>query len=131
MRNEDWRLVADDELQQVTKELVICLKTLLVCESDLLVFANLVVEVYIHEPYFVGKSALLLETRKVQVSKPKSILMEFRDNFDNLFEKCQEDPSVILILDLQCLHDLIKILSRAILIKYHDRSFLIFIRLQP
>lgn len=86
------------------------------CKPYLLVFAHLIVKVYVHEPHFIGKGTLLLETRKIQISKPKSILMKFRDNFDDLLEKCQDDPSVILILGLQYLHDLIKIFSCAILI---------------
>lgn len=48
MRDEDWRLIADDELQKIAKELVICLEALLMRKSYLFVLSHLIVQVYVH-----------------------------------------------------------------------------------
>jgi len=49
MGDEDGRLFTDDELQQKSKKLVVCLKAVLVCKAHLFVFSHLIVEINVDE----------------------------------------------------------------------------------
>jgi hypothetical protein len=57
VRDEDWWLVAHNELQKIANKLVVGLVTVLMCKAHLFMFSHLVLQVNIYQSHLLSKRA--------------------------------------------------------------------------